>query len=114
MRIQLHIFQKMLLLLLALLTPLSLFSMVGHWNSWFDGVIYMSTMDRYPLASFLHAMVVSENLTQIGVTAQDVANISNRTVKAAQLFIGSLPILLVYPFLQKYFVKGIVLGSVKE
>ncbi len=93
---------------------LSLFSMVGHWNSWFDGVIYMSTMDRYPLASFLHAMVVSENLTQIGVTAQDVANISNRTVKAAQLFIGSLPILLVYPFLQKYFVKGIVLGSVKE
>ncbi|MFC0213646.1 carbohydrate ABC transporter permease [Paenibacillus chartarius] len=93
---------------------LSLFSMVGHWNSWFDGVIYMSTVEKYPLATFLHAMVVSENLTQIGVSAQDVANISNRTVKAAQLFIGSLPILLVYPFLQKYFVKGIVLGSVKE
>lgn len=93
---------------------LSLFAMVFHWNSWFDGVIYMNNMDNYPLASFLHAMVVSENLTQIGVSAQDVANISNRTVKAAQLFIGSLPILLVYPFLQKYFVKGIILGSVKE
>jgi len=93
---------------------LSLFAMVFHWNSWFDGVIYMSHREDYPLASFLHAMVVSENLTQIGVSAQDVANISNRTVKAAQLFIGSLPILLIYPFLQKYFVKGIVLGSVKE
>jgi len=93
---------------------LSLFAMVFHWNSWFDGVIYMNHRENYPLASFLHALVVSENLTQIGVSAQDVANISNRTVKAAQLFIGSLPILLVYPFLQKYFVKGIILGSVKE
>ncbi|XID95881.1 carbohydrate ABC transporter permease [Paenibacillaceae bacterium WGS1546] len=93
---------------------LSLFAMVFHWNAWFDGVIYMNNKDNYPLASFLHAMVVSNNLTQLGMSAQDVANISNRTVKAAQLFIGSLPILLVYPFLQKYFVKGIVLGSVKE
>ncbi|WP_168123675.1 carbohydrate ABC transporter permease [Paenibacillus sp. HB172176] len=93
---------------------LSLFAMVFHWNSWFDGVIYMNSKDNYPLASFLHAMVVSNNLRQLGMSAQDVANISNRTVKAAQLFIGTVPILLVYPFLQKYFVKGIVLGSVKE
>jgi len=96
------------------IATLSLFAMVFHWNSWFDGVIYMHNKDNYPLASFLHAMVVSNNLTQIGMSAQDVANISNRTVKAAQLFIGSLPILLIYPFLQKYFVKGIILGSVKE
>jgi len=96
------------------IATLSLFAMVFHWNSWFDGVIYMNKKENYPLASFLHAMVVSENLTQLGVSAQDIANISNRTVKAAQLFIASLPILMVYPFLQKYFVKGIVLGSVKE
>jgi len=96
------------------IATLSLFAMVFHWNSWFDGVIYMNNKDNYPLASFLHAMVVSNNLTQLGMSAQDVANISNRTVKAAQLFIGTVPILFAYPFLQKYFVKGIVLGSVKE
>lgn len=45
---------------------------------------------------------------------KDLANIADRTVKAAQLFIGALPILIVYPFLQKYFVKGIVLGAIKE
>ncbi|MBC8078794.1 MAG: carbohydrate ABC transporter permease [Gorillibacterium sp.] len=96
------------------IATLSLFCMVFHWNSWFDGVIYMRDMVNYPLASFLHAMVVSDNLTQLGISANDVANISNRTVKAAQLFISCVPILLIYPFLQKYFVKGIVLGSVKE
>ncbi|WP_308638766.1 carbohydrate ABC transporter permease [Paenibacillus silvisoli] len=96
------------------IATLSLFTMVGHWNSWFDGVIYMSKPDGYPLASYLHSMIVSDNLSRIGVSAESIANFSNRTVKAAQIFIGALPILMVYPFLQKYFVKGIVLGSVKS
>ncbi|WP_040949048.1 carbohydrate ABC transporter permease [Gorillibacterium massiliense] len=96
------------------IATLSLFTMVTHWNSWFDGVIYMSNPNGYPLATYLHSMIVSDNLSRIGVTSQSVANFSNRTVKTAQIFIGALPILLVYPFLQKYFVKGIVLGSVKS
>ncbi|MFC5471321.1 carbohydrate ABC transporter permease [Cohnella suwonensis] len=96
------------------IATLSLFTMVFHWNSWFDGVIYMSNPDGYPLATYLHSMIVSDNLSRVGVTLQSVENFSNRTVKSAQIFIGALPILLVYPFLQKYFVKGIVLGSVKS
>ncbi|WP_138755099.1 carbohydrate ABC transporter permease [Paenibacillus sinopodophylli] len=96
------------------IATLSLFSMVSHWNSWFDGVIYMSNPDGYPLATYLHSMIVSDNMSRIGVTSESIANFSNRTVKTAQIFIGALPILLVYPFLQKYFVKGIVLGSVKS
>ncbi|PWV98500.1 putative aldouronate transport system permease protein [Paenibacillus cellulosilyticus] len=96
------------------IATLSLFTMVSHWNSWFDGMIYMSNPDGYPLATYLHSMIVSDNLSRIGVTLDSVENFSNRTVKAAQIFIGALPILLVYPFLQKYFVKGIVLGSVKS
>ncbi|MGO4546331.1 carbohydrate ABC transporter permease [Paenibacillus sp. 2TAB23] len=90
-----------------------LFTMVMHWNSWFDGIIYMTKIHDYPLASFLHTIVVKENFTEVGVDLAALNQISNRTVKASQIFIGSLPILLVYPFLQKYFVKGIVLGSVK-
>ncbi|MFC3803944.1 carbohydrate ABC transporter permease [Cohnella sp. GCM10012308] len=96
------------------IATLSLFTMVFHWNSWFDGVIYMTNPDGYPLATYLHAMIVSDNLSRVGVTLESVNNFSNRTVKSAQIFIGALPILLVYPFLQKYFVKGIVLGSVKS
>ncbi|WP_058302896.1 carbohydrate ABC transporter permease [Gorillibacterium timonense] len=96
------------------IATLSLFTMVSHWNSWFDGMIYMSNPDKYPLATYLHSMIVSDNLSRVGVTVESITNFSNRTVKAAQIFIGALPILLVYPFLQKYFVKGIVLGSVKS
>lgn len=96
------------------IATLSLFTMVFHWNSWFDGVIYMSNPDGYPLATYLHSMIVSDNLSRIGVTLDSIENFSNRTIKAAQIFIGALPILIVYPFLQKYFVKGIVLGSVKS
>ncbi|MFC6333953.1 carbohydrate ABC transporter permease [Paenibacillus septentrionalis] len=90
-----------------------LFTMVMHWNSWFDGIIYMTKIQDYPLASFLHTIVVKENFSEVGVDLATLNQISNRTVKSSQIFIGALPILLVYPFLQKYFVKGIVMGSVK-
>ena len=96
------------------IATLSLFTMVFHWNSWFDGMIYMTKPEGYPLATYLHSMIVSDNLSRVGVTLESIENFSNRTVKSAQIFIGALPILLVYPFLQKYFVKGIVLGSVKS
>src|SRR5690606_26309878 len=99
---------------LPAIATMTLFTMVFHWNSWFDGIIYLTKMDKYPLASFLHSIVVQENFSQVGVDVTRLAEISNRTVKSSQIFIGALPILLIYPFLQKYFVKGIVLGSVKE
>lgn len=96
------------------IATLSLFTMVFHWNSWFDGMIYMTKPEGYPLATYLHSMIVSDNLSRVGVTLESIENFSNRTVKSAQIFIGALPILIVYPFLQKYFVKGIVLGSIKS
>ncbi|MFD0714173.1 carbohydrate ABC transporter permease [Paenibacillus sp. GCM10027626] len=92
---------------------LSLFMMVFHWNSWFDGLIYITDSSKYPLSTFLHTILIQIDATQLS-SGRDMENISNQTVKAAQIFIGALPILLVYPFLQRYFVKGIVLGSVKE
>ncbi|MBD2848099.1 carbohydrate ABC transporter permease [Paenibacillus sp. IB182496] len=96
------------------IATLSLFAMVFHWNSWLDGLIYLNKASDYPLATFLQSIVVQENFAETGLDQDDVANISERTIKSAQIFIGALPILMVYPFLQKYFVKGIVLGSVKE
>jgi len=96
------------------LATLILFTTVGHWNSWFDGLIYMNRPENYPLQSYLQTVVINRDLTLVSNSdLSSLAEVSDRTYKAAQIFLGSMPILVVYPFLQKYFVKGIVLGSVK-
>ncbi len=96
------------------IATLSLFTMVFHWNSWFDGMIYMNQASNIPLATFLQALIAGFDYTQIGLNPADLENLSERSLKSALIFVGTLPILLVYPFLQKYFVKGMTLGSVKE
>lgn len=96
------------------LATLALFSMVDHWNSWFDGLIYMGNPANYPLQSYLQTIVIQQNLQNL--TREELLalqQVNDRTLKASQIFLGSLPIIAAYPFLQKYFVKGIVLGSVK-
>jgi len=96
------------------LATVSLFIMVGHWNSWFDGLLYMSDPADYPLASFLQTVVVQTNAQSMAMSQSEVEAMAEQSVKAAQIFISTLPIIAVYPFLQRYFVKGIVLGAVKE
>ena len=96
------------------LATVALFIMVGNWNEWFTGILYMSDTKNYPLASFLQVIVVQGNQQDLALDPTSAASTSERTIKAAQVFIGALPILLVYPFLQKYFVTGLVMGAVKE
>ncbi|MEC0170958.1 carbohydrate ABC transporter permease [Paenibacillus graminis] len=96
------------------LATVGLFIMVGHWNSWFDGILYMSNTTNYPLASFLQTVVVQSSAQSMALSQSEAAALSEQSIKAAQIFISTLPIILVYPFLQRYFVKGIVLGAVKE
>ncbi|MFC4303648.1 carbohydrate ABC transporter permease [Cohnella boryungensis] len=96
------------------IATLALFSMVEHWNSWFDGLLLMGDPVRYPLQSYIQTIVVQMNLGSMSMEElKNLAVISDRTLKASQIFLGSLPIIAVYPFLQRFFVKGIVLGSVK-
>lgn len=99
---------------LPALATLVVFSLVTHWNSWFDGMIYMSEARNYPMQTYLQSIMVNP-ATRMMTKAQ--ANllrlISDRTLKAAQIVIATVPILMVYPFLQKYFVAGMTLGSVK-
>ena len=97
------------------LATIVLFTMIGHWNSWFDGILYMNSPDRYPLQTYLSTLVTS--LKKESITVDDLGtlqNLSEKTLRSAQIFLGALPIMLVYPFLQKYFTKGIMVGSVKE
>lgn len=102
----------------ASIATLSLFCMVGHWNSWFDGMIYLNNMGKQPLATLLHSLV-SQSVLNVLLQTTDISSlkslmtITNDSLRSAQLFIGMVPILCVYPFLQKYFTKGIVIGSVK-
>lgn len=95
------------------LATVALFIMVGNWNEWFTGILYMSDTKNYPLASFLQVIVVQNNKQDLALDPTTAA-MSERTIKAAQVFIGAVPILMVYPFLQKHFAKGIVMGAVKE
>jgi putative aldouronate transport system permease protein len=97
------------------LATLTLFSAVHHWNSWFDGIILMNRTEHYPLQSYMQTVIVQMQFAT-NMRIEDVAKlseISDQTNKAAQVFVGALPILALYPFLQRYFMTGIVLGSVK-
>ncbi|MCL7745726.1 carbohydrate ABC transporter permease [Halalkalibacter alkaliphilus] len=110
-------FQIFLKIYLPIAVPaiatVSLFTMVFHWNSWFDGMIYNNDARNYPLQTFLQTIIVQQDFSQI-TDAETLRNLSQRTVQSAQIFIAALPMLVVYPFIQKYFVKGIVLGAEKE
>lgn len=116
-------FQTLFNVILPVCTPtlatVTLFSFVGHWNSWYDGMIYMNTVEKYPLQTYLQTIVINpeaffRNATNISVELGNFLNlVSARTTNAAQLFLATIPILCVYPFLQKYFTTGLVMGSVK-
>ncbi len=101
------------------LATVTLFSFVNHWNSWFDGMIYMNTVDKYPLQSYLQTVIINTEsfFRNASNTSADIANyvrlVNARTTSAAQLFLAMIPILCVYPFLQRYFTTGLVMGSVK-
>jgi len=106
------LFRICLPLSLPSLATIALFTMVGHWNAWFDGLIYMNRPENYPLQTYLQTIVTNPDMSRITNFAE-LKNISTRTVKTAQIIVAMLPIIVVYPFLQRFFVKGIVLGSVK-
>jgi putative aldouronate transport system permease protein len=114
------VFRRLVQVLLPLLKPalatVSLFCIVGHWNDWFSGIIYMNNPKNYPLQSYLQTMLrsIEEMMRRSGIDyTQLIAMLNARTGRAAQLFLGALPMMLIYPFLQKYFTKGLVIGSVK-
>ncbi|RAP74685.1 carbohydrate ABC transporter permease [Paenibacillus montanisoli] len=109
------LFSLYLPLSLPIVATLIVFSAVGHWNSWFDGLIYMNSQDKYPLQSYLQTILLESNTKVMTKEyAALLSKVSDRTIKAAQVFIASIPILLVYPFMQKYFISGMMIGAVKE
>lgn len=108
------------LVLLPLLKPslatIALFSILGHWNDWFGGMIYIQDNRNYPLQTYLQTLLRSfdEIIRLAGSDYVKMLSMMNaRTGRAAQLFLGALPVIIIYPFLQRYFATGMVIGSVK-
>ena len=100
---------------LPALATTGLFTMVGHWNSWFDGMLYMNHPENYPLQTFLQTVIIKMDFRFLkSENVELMRQLSDRTSRAAQIFVAAFPILIVYPFLQRFFIKGIVMGSVKE
>ena len=99
------------------LATIILFATVANWNCWMDGYMYMNTPDKYPLQTYLATILMeSKNNVETLMTPEQLirmAKVSEKTIEAAQIFLAALPIMCVYPFLQKYYTKGIVVGSVK-
>ena len=102
---------------LPLLATLTLFTAVWHWNAWFDGLILMTDAAKHPLQTYLHTVLRRQvESLQIGLQAdyELFKYLSARSLQAAQIMITTIPVLVLYPFLQRYFVHGLTLGSVKE
>jgi len=100
---------------MPVIAVMTLFYAVGHWNSWFDAMIYLQDRSLHPLQLLLREILVQSQTNNMlgGVGSGDVATISE-TIKYATIVIATVPILIIYPFLQKYFAKGVMLGGIKE
>ena len=106
------LFKIILPLSLAVIATIGLFYAVGYWNSYFDALIYIQDGDKYTLQLRLRNMLFG---SELGNAADDVGGtvVMPQTLKMATVVVSTLPILVVYPWLQKYFVIGVMLGSVK-
>ncbi|MCY4375261.1 MAG: carbohydrate ABC transporter permease [Spirochaetaceae bacterium] len=93
----------------------TLFSMVAHWNAFFDGLIYMNSPRDYPLQTYIQTLVLGQHdFTRLTVEEiKRMSQTSSKTLNNAKIIVSMIPMMMVYPFLQRYFVKGLVLGSVK-
>ena len=121
---ELKIFLKVVVpMSLPMFAAISLFTAVGHWNDWFTGAYYVRSNELIPVQTYLQ-QVMTRNMSSFlptdgalvtgGNGLFDYSQVNSFSLKMAAVVIGTVPILIVYPFLQKYFTKGVLVGSIKE
>lgn len=110
------LFKIILPLSMPVISVMILYYGVAHWNSWFPAMIFIRKRELYPLQLILREILIENNTTAMmtggGVQTEDFISTS-LTIKYATTMIATLPVLCVYPFLQKYFTKGVMIGAVK-
>ncbi|MCL2058987.1 MAG: carbohydrate ABC transporter permease, partial [Oscillospiraceae bacterium] len=92
---------------------ITLYYGVYHWNAWYHAMIFIRTRDLYPLQLILREILIANQTDNMMVESGIVAALGE-AIKYATIIVATLPVLCVYPFLQRYFVKGIMIGAVKE
>lgn len=103
---------------LPIYAALILFFAIGHWNSFFDAFIYLQTKAKYPLQVILKEIVTANTMNDLGAGAvgqgaMESAELIGENLKCATIIVVMLPIMMIYPFVQKYFIKGMMVGAVK-
>lgn len=108
------LFRIMMPLCMPVIAVMLLYYGVSHWNSWFQAMIYLQDRSLYPLQLVLRELLLLNDASSMasGASGGEVAVIGE-TLKQATIIVATVPILLVYPFLQKYFVKGALIGAIK-
>jgi putative aldouronate transport system permease protein len=101
------------------LAAMTLFYAVGYWNEWFSALIYLNDEAKYPVTLFLRSLVKGTRLMGIGSSSQFLVNGARnapipQTMQSATIMLVAIPIVCIYPFVQKYFVHGVMIGSIKE
>ncbi|WP_284645133.1 carbohydrate ABC transporter permease [Paenibacillus silviterrae] len=94
------------------IVTISLFYAVGHWNSYFDGVLYLNDRRLWPLQVVLRTILLQSQMQEVQEQSND-ASVSSLAIQMAAVIVSTVPILLVYPFIQKHFTKGVLIGAVK-
>jgi putative aldouronate transport system permease protein len=108
------LFRIVLPLSLPIIATVGLYAGVGHWNAWFDSMIYIQDEKKQVLQLILRKILLEgQDISAESSSGAQQAAVSSETMKMAALVVSVLPVLFVYPFLQKYFVKGSLMGSVK-
>ena len=99
------------------IATLSLFCIVGHWNDYFNGMILINNPEKIPLQTYIQSLVADISTKINTMTAEEIqafSEISSLNFNAAKIVVAMIPVLVIYPILQKYFVSGLVMGAVKE
>ena len=109
------LFRVVIPLSLPALAVITLFYAVGHWNAYFSALIYLRDRSLYPLQLILREILIANSIQEMttGVASGDIEPIGE-TIKYATIIVATIPILILYPFLQRFFVKGVLVGGVKE
>lgn len=110
------LFKVVLPMSMPILATIALWSMVGHWNAWFDALIYNTEPSIQVLQVVMRRIVLEGTAQMLNPNSSDNnfhQFVNPENIKAATIMVTTIPIIMVYPFLQKYFVKGILVGSLK-
>ena len=109
------LFQLVLPLSMPILAVMVLYYGVAHWNSYFSALVYIRDTDRYPLQLVMRNFFSGQDYVEQGAGGDDATQmlLLNETMKYALIVIASIPMLILYPLLQRFFVKGVMLGAIK-